>query len=195
MTPREPLRSGWHALLVGLHAGPRARLTVAGCAVAGLVVAGLVVAGLVATAAPLHAQRRTSLTLAGWPLTTTSTTGGDFENGFVLLGSTTFTVDALNNFPAFSPRATTVEVQCVPACPASGALPVTGVQWRRNDQVTWTTLTTAYVPVESRTVTYNGTNDPWSQTMHWRYVLNWTAHPPQATSQFRIRYRLTVASP
>lgn len=147
-------------------------------------------------AAPgLQAQWNTSLTIAGWPLTATTTDGAAFEAGGVLLGTTTFTVDATSNFIFFPNRATTVEVRCVPACPRSGTLPLSGVQWRRNDQAAWTTLTTTFVTVESRTLTFNGANDPWSQSMHWRYALSWTANPPTAASQFRIEYRLTVAAP
>lgn len=164
-----PRRSSWRALVIGLL--------------------------VVAAAQPARAQRRTTLTIAGWPLTATTTTGADFEAGFILLGSTSFTVDAESNQPAFSPRSATVEVQCVPACPRSGTLALAGVQWRRNDQVAWTTLTTAYVPIETRTMVFNGLNDPWSQTVHWRYALDWVTTPPTAASQFRIRYRLTMAAP
>ena len=150
--------------------------------------------GLVGAPTQLTAQQ-TVLTLSGWPLTVTSTTGGDFEVGAVSLGSTTFSVDATTNVPAKSPRSTTVQVQCVPACPRSGTLPLAGLQWRRSDQAAWTTLTTAYADIETRTVTFNGLNDPWSQTVLWRYALSWTANPPTAASQFRLRFRLVVAAP
>ena len=178
MIARVPLRSGWRAL------------------VAGLLVAGLLSAGLLAAAArDAGAQRRTSLAISGWPLTTTSTSANDFEAGFVLLGATSFTVDAVSNTPAFTLRSTTVSVQCVPACPRGGTLPLAGVQWRRNDQATWNTLTTAYVAIETRTLSFGGVNDPWSQTVQWRYALNWATNGPTAASQFRIRFRLTVAAP
>ena len=170
MTARVPLRSGWRALLAGL----------------------LVVA---TTARDAGAQRRTSLTISGWPLTATSTSATDFEAGFVLLGTTSFTVDAVSNMPAFTLRSTTVSVQCVPVCPRAGTLPLAGVQWRRNDQATWTTLTTAYVPIETRTLSFGGVNDPWSQTVQWRYALDWATNGPTAATQFRLRFRLTVAAP
>lgn len=174
MTTRVPLRSGWRALLAGT-----------------LVVAVLLVVAVHEAAA----QRQTSLAIAGWPLTAASTSATDFEAGFVLLGATSFTIDALSNTPAFTLRSTTVSVQCVPACPRSGTLPLAGVQWRRSDQATWTTLTTAYVPIETRTLSFGGVNDPWSQTVQWRYALDWATNPPTAASQFRIRFQLTVAAP
>jgi hypothetical protein len=153
----------------------------------------LVIAAL--STVPAAAQARTSLTVAGWPLTTTTTTAADFEAGAVALGSTSFTVDLLATNPPMTSRVTLVEVQCVPACPRSGTLPLTGLQWRRDDQATWTPLTTAYVAIESRTATFNGANDPWSRTMHWRYALTWAGNPPTAASEFRLRYRLTVTPP
>jgi len=167
LTKRVPLRSGWRALLAGL---------------------------LVSVSQDAGAQR-TVLSLSGWPRTVTSTSATDFEAGFVLLGATTFTVDATTNTPVLTSRSTTVAVQCVPACPRTGTLPLAGVQWRRNDLATWNTLTTAYVPIETRTLVFGGVNDPWTQTLQWRYALNWATNGPTAASQFRIRFRLTVAAP
>jgi hypothetical protein len=153
----------------------------------------LLLAALATTAA--DAQARSNLTVAGWPLATTSTAASDFEAGGVALGATTFTVDLVATTPPLTTRGTSVEVQCVPACPRSGTLPLAGVQWRRSDQATWTTLTTAYVLIESRTATFNGANDPWSRTMYWRYALTWAGNPPTAASQFRVSFRLVVAAP
>lgn len=169
MTARVPLRSGWRALLAGLF--------------------------VVVATRDAGAQRRTNLDISGWPLTATSTSANDFEAGFVLLGATTFAVDAVSNNPALTLRSTTVEVQCVPVCPRSGTLPLAGVQWRRNDQAAWNTLTTAYAAIETRTLSFGGANDPWSQTVQWRYALDWVTNGPTAASQFRIRFRLTVAAP
>jgi hypothetical protein len=155
-----------------------------------------VCAGLLLLAFPaLAPAQQTSLTLAGFPLTTTSTTGGDYEAGAVSIGSTTFTVNATSNFPTLSPRTTTVYVTCRAACPRSGTLSINGLQWKRADQVAWTTITTGYVVVESRSVTFNGANDPWTQTVQWRYLLNWTTTAPTAASSFYIRFRLEVAAP
>lgn len=143
----------------------------------------------------VEAQARTTLTVSGWPLAATSTSAAEFEAGSVALGSTAVTVDLVATNPPLTSRSTTVEVQCVPACPRSGTLPLLGLQWRRDDQATWTPLTTAYAIIETRTATFNGANDPWSRTIHWRYTLTWAGNPPMAVSEFRLRFRLTVAPP
>lgn len=153
----------------------------------------LLVAALATRA--VEAQARTQLTVSGWPLTSTTTSAADFEAGAVALGSSTITVDLTDTNKPLTDRSTTVDVQCVPACPRSGTLPLTGLQWRRDDQATWTALTTAYVIIESRTSTWGGVNDPWSRTMYWRYVLTWAGNPPTPQSEFRLRFRLTVAAP
>jgi hypothetical protein len=158
----------------------------------------MLLAALLVVPAVAGAQggRRTSLTMTGWPLTLASTSGNDFEAGFVMLGSTTFTVDATSNSGSqFPNRSTTVEVQCAGGCPESGSLSVGDVQWRRADQVAWTSLTTNFVAIEQRDLVFDGVNDPWGQSMQWRYLLSWTGSPPTAASQFRVRFRLLVTAP
>lgn len=150
---------------------------------------------LLATAPALVRAQQTRMNITGWPITRTTTTGADFEAGAIALGSTSVTVDARTNGPPLSPRTTTVAVSCVPACPRTGTLSLAGLQWRRDDQVGWTTLTTTDVVVEQRQVFFNGANDPWTRTIEWRYVLNWLTNPPTAATQFRIRFRLTVTAP
>ncbi len=156
-------------------------------------------AGLLLAVAPRSAEGQlwgTRLTLTGFPLTVTSTSANDFEAGAVSLGSTTFTVDIVTNlFSLFRNRVTTVSVQCVAPCPFSGATSAAGLQWRRDDQATWTNLTTTYVEIEERTATHNGANDPWGRTLHWRYQLDWTGNPPTPATQYRVRFRLQVAAP
>jgi hypothetical protein len=156
------------------------------------------VLALLAAALATHsveAQARTILTVSGWPLAVSSTSASEFEAGAVALGSTAFAIDLVATNPPLVNRSTTVEVQCVPACPRSGTLPLVGLQWRRDDQATWTPLTTAYAIIESRVATFDGANDVWSRTMYWRYALTWAGNPPMAVSEFRIRFRLTVAPP
>jgi len=142
-----------------------------------------------------RAQRQTVLTVATFPLVVTTTTGNDFENGSVALGSLNFSVNATTNSPAFSPRETTVQIMCVAAaCPNQGTLSLTGLQWRLGVGGTWTQLTTAYVTVETRDVVFSGSNDPWSNDIYFRYVLSWTGNPPTASqTRWRIRFRLVVA--
>lgn len=152
---------------------------------------------LCAAARPAHAQigRRTQLTVTGLPFTVTQTTPADFDAGFVILGTLTFTVDATSNFPSFSPRLTTVNVRCFAPCPSSGTLSATRVQWRRGDLGTWNNLTTTLSPVEARTVTPGGANDPWTNTIQFRYTLAWASVPPTAATQFRVELELVVTAP
>jgi len=162
---------------------------------AGLFIASLALLAALTALAPRAAAAQTiRLTLNGWPLTAPATDGAAFEAGFVLIGTTSFTVDV--TVPGLR-RATTVQVECRGGCPQNGGgnLPLTGLQWRRADQSGWTTLTEDYVDIETRNVNFLLENDPWSQTMYWRYLLDWTANPPSPNSTFRIRFRLLVTAP
>lgn len=161
---------------------------------------GLVAGLLAAASAPAAAQnQRTSLTVTGLPLSVTSTVADDFEAGFVSLGTFTFTVDLTTNAgrpPGFVDRVTTVAVRCGSPCPTSGTLPVGALQWRRGDQVTWTPLSTAWADVETRAATFNGSNDPWSNTVAWRYLVSWTGSPPTALpTTWQLELQLTVTAP
>ena len=160
-----------------------------------LVVAAVALA-LGAPSAVESQGRRTVLSVTGLPLTVTSTTAADFDAGSVTLGSAVFTVDlTTNSGGGFSPRLTTVDVRCGTPCPASGTLAAGSLQWRRNDLGVWNALTTTFVFVEQRTATFNGTNDPWSNTLFWRYVVSWTGNPPAAATAFYLEFQLTVATP
>ena len=142
------------------------------------------------------ARQNTRITLSGFPLAVATTTGADFQAGFVSLGTMSFSVDATTLSLLFTTRTATVAVLCdAGSCPQTGTLPVSGLQWRRADLATWNTLTTSPVVVETRSMTWGGTNDPWSNSVEWRYQLSWTATPPQALTRWRIRFQLTVTAP
>lgn len=163
-------------------------------------VAGFVAAlGVALLAAPSAARAQfffTRMTVADFPLTNTGPTILDFDAGSVSLGSTAYSVELLLNFfGSFSPRVTAVAVRCNTPCPASGTAPVARLQWRRADLATWNTLTTTFVNIETRTATFGGTNDPWSNAMFWRYQLSYTAVPPMAATQFNIQFQLQVTAP
>lgn len=155
---------------------------------------------LVLVFAPLRAEaqgnRRTNLTISGFPLTVASTTIAQFDAASIIIGNSTFTVDLRTNTGGggFSPRVTTVAVNCLAPCPTTGTLPVGGLQWRRSDLAAWTPLTTTPTTVEIRTVFFNGVNDAWTNSMQWRYVANWVTTPPGSTS-FGIQYQLVVTAP
>jgi len=149
---------------------------------------------------PLRAEsqgnRRTNLTITGFPLTVASTTIAQFDAAAIIIGNSTFTVDLRTNTGGggFSPRVTTVRVNCLAPCPTTGTLPVGGLQWRRNDLAAWTSLSTTPTTIEARTPVFNGANDPWSNSMQWRYAANWVTTPPGSTS-YRIQYQLVVTAP
>jgi hypothetical protein len=148
------------------------------------------------TAATAFAQgnRRTNIVVSGFPLTVASTTVTDFDNGFILFGSTSFTVDLRTNTGGggFSPRVTTVQVRCGTPCPTTFAQ----VQWRTAAQPTWQSLNNvAFQTIESRTATFNGTNDPWSRTVEWRHQLLWASTPPVVSRQIAIDFQLVVTAP
>lgn len=163
-----------------------------------LILSPLVIAALVFGPRTLEGQgqRRTEITLSGFPISNVSTAPADFDAGFVLLGSTSWTVDLTRNQGAggFSPRVTTVNVVCAAPCPASGTLPVGSLEWRRADLGVWNPLSTTPTLVETRTATFNGTNDPWTNSVQWRYALSWTGTPPSAAT-FNVAFELVVTAP
>lgn len=176
---------------------PAARLsTIRGAARATARVVSIAAAfSLLAGVSPLSAQgnRRTVLTVTGFPLTVATTSADDFTTGSISFGSTSFSVDLTTNSGGggFSPRVTTVNVLCAAGCPGT----VAQVQWRRADLGVWNSLTTAPVFIEARTATFSGTNDPWSRSVEWRYLLVWATTPPAAEVSFPISFELVVTAP
>jgi hypothetical protein len=166
--------------------------------------AGALLCGALAlSAVPAGAQggpppgvgRRTAITVSGLPFNVTAITPADFDAGFVILGTMNFTVDATGNNPAFSPRVATVNLRCFAPCPATGTLAATGLQWRRGDLGTWNALTTTLTLVQSRPMTFNGANDPWSNTVQFRYLLSWATTAPAPVTQFQLEVQLVVTAP
>jgi len=157
----------------------------------------LAIVGLIAPELGAQGQRLSVLTLSGFPLTSTTTTVANFDAGFVSIGTTSFTVDLTRNAGGggFSPRVTTVQVLCALPCPASGTLPPGALQWRRADLGAWNAIGTTGALVETRTATFNGANDPWGNSVDWRYALSWTGTPPTDATQFNIAFELVVTAP
>ncbi len=150
---------------------------------------------LAALAAPMGAAaQQTTLALTGFPVAFTTPTGADFVSGSIQSATTTtYTVNATSGSTA--QRTTVVSVRCRTPCPASGAKALSTLQWRGADLGTWTTLTTTNVFVEQRAVFRNGANDPWSNSVLWRFLLDWTTDPPMASTRFNVRFTLTVTVP
>lgn len=152
-------------------------------------VAAVVVLTVMATTAAAQ-NRLTQLTVSGFPLSDTETSIAELDAGSIALGSTDFTVDLLTNSGnPYRNRYTNIEVICAAPCPVD----VTRLQWRRADQATWNTLSDVnWTSIEVRLATIDGANDPWSQTVFWRYLVDWTTSPPAAAKEYRIQFRLTT---
>jgi hypothetical protein len=153
----------------------------------------LVAVALLGSSASLEAQnRRTVLTVTGLPLTVTGTTVADFDAGSVSVGTMNFSVDLTTNAGgAFPTRVTAVQVRCGATCTGNfGRL-----QWRRNDLGVWNTLTTTYATIETRTATFNGVNDPWNNSILFRYQLAYATDAPSAATQYTLQIQLVVTAP
>lgn len=149
-----------------------------------------VVVGPVAASA-----QQINLSVSGLPLTFATPTGADFAAGFIeSAAQTTFTVNAASG-PANALRTTTVSVRCRTPCPSNGSKPLATLQWRRIDQAGWNTLSTTNMVVESRPQRRNDTNDPWTNAIVWRFLLDWNTDVPGPATRFDIVFTLTVTTP
>lgn len=144
---------------------------------------------------PAHAQR-TQLSVSGFPVTFTAPTAAELTSGIVTSATaTTFAVNAQTGTTA--QRTATVSIRCQAPCPVSGTKTVGELQWRRADLAAWNTLSTSDVNIESRAMFRNqplpASNDPWSNSLYWRFLINWNDTP--GTSTYNIVMTLTVTVP
>lgn len=138
--------------------------------------------------------QRFDLTVTGLPLTFSSPMGADFVAGSIQAATTTtFTVDQSTG--PNDPRQTSVYIRCGSPCASAGAKAVAALQWRRADQGTWNSLTTTNTLIESRTVTRNSQNDPWSNSILWRFLLNWDTDLPGTMSTYNVVFTVMVTAP
>ena len=153
----------------------------------------LVAVALLGSSTALAAQnQRTMIIVGGLPLTVTGITTTDFDAGSVTVGTVGFTVDlTTNSGGGFTTRVVTVNVRCGAVCTGNFAR----YQWRRNDLGVWNTLSTTYATVETRTSTFGALNDPWSNSIHFRYLLSYATVPPQAATQHTLQFQLVVTAP
>jgi hypothetical protein len=132
---------------------------------------------LVLFVSPLAAQK-TTLTLANATVTFPAPTAADYVNGYVDAATgVLFTLTA----PAGGSRTTTVLIRATSASLGSGKV-IGDLEWRRSDLVSWNTITSTDVQVEQRTMVKNGLNDPWSNTIFFRMLLDWTKDAPATYS-------------
>ena len=140
---------------------------------------------LVLFAFPLAAQK-TSLTLASASVTFPAPTAADFINGFVDAPTgMTFTINSVNGLQ----RTTTVSIRSISAN-LGGGKAIADLEWRRSDLATWNSITLTDSQVEQRIVINKGLNDPWSNTIFFRMVLNWTTDAPATYSG---TYQITLS--
>jgi hypothetical protein len=160
-----------------------------------LVLAGMVLCQGAAAAQGGLPALRIELQATGLPVAFPAVSGADYNAGSVLATiPTEYTVESTKG-PAGIERRTTVHVRCGTPCPNSGSLTAARLQWRRGDQQNWTTLATTDQLVEERILTRSGANDPWSGTIHWRYLLDWTQVPALSSGTFPIIITLTTGAP
>lgn len=143
---------------------------------------------LVFAASPLAAQK-TSLTVTGGTITFPAPTAADYIAGFVnSTTGVTFTINSTNGVQ----RTTTVSIRSTSASLGNGKV-LGDLQWRRSDLATWTSITQTNAQVEQRIVVNKGLNDPWSNTVFFRMLLNWTSDAPATyTANYQITLSQTV---
>jgi hypothetical protein len=140
---------------------------------------------LVIAASPLAAQK-TNLTLAGGTIAFPAPAAADYIAGFVnSTTGVTFTVNAQNG----ASRTTTISIRSTSANLGNGKV-IGDLQWRRSDLATWNSISLTDAQVEQRIVVRNGLNDPWSNTIFFRMVLNWTSDAP---ATYSANYQITLS--
>lgn len=140
---------------------------------------------LALVASPLAAQK-TSLTVTGGTITFPAPTATDYIAGFVNATSgATFTINSVNGIQ----RTTTVTIRSTSADLGNSKV-IGDLQWRRSDLATWNSITLTDAQVEQRIVINRALNDPWSNTIFFRLVLNWTTDGP---ATYSANYQITLS--
>ena len=140
---------------------------------------------LVLCASPLAAQK-TILTLTGATITFNAPTAADYIAGYIDSPTgVTFTLSAQTG----ASRTTTVSVRSTSASLGGGKV-IGDLRWRRSDLAAWNSMTLTDAQVEQRVQVRNGANDPWSNTVFFRMLLNWTTDPP---ATYSANYQITLS--
>lgn len=150
--------------------------------------AATILVALALRATPAAAQNpRTDLTLAGATITFPAPTANDYVAGFVNSATgVTFTVNAASGT---QPHTTTILIRATSASLGGGKV-IGDLQWRRSDLATWTSITATDAQIEQRVQVRNGLNDPWSNTVFFRLLLNWTTDAP---ATYAANYQITLS--
>jgi hypothetical protein len=140
---------------------------------------------LVLFAFPLAAQK-TTLTLTNGAVTFPAPTAADYINGYVDAPTgVTFSINSVNGLQ----RTTTISIRSTSANLGGGKV-IADLEWRRSDLATWNSVTLTDAQVEQRIVINKGLNDPWSNTIFFRMVLNWTTDAP---ATYSANYQITLS--
>ena len=140
---------------------------------------------LVLFASPLAAQK-TTVTLTSAAVTFPAPTAADYINGYVDAPTgMTFTINSVNG----AQRTTTISIRSISAN-LGGGKAIADLEWRRSDLATWNSITLTDAQVEQRVVVNKGLNDPWSNTIFFRMLLNWTTDAPATYSG---TYQITLS--
>jgi hypothetical protein len=130
---------------------------------------------------------RTELTLAGATIIFPTPSASDYTAGFInSTTGVTFTVDATNGSV---PHTTTILIRATSAALGGGKV-IGDLQWRRSDLTTWTSITATNAQVEQRLQTRGILNDPWSNTIFFRMLLNLATDPP---ATYSANYEITLS--
>ena len=114
-------------------------------------------------------------------------TANDYAAGFVnSTTGVTFRVDAT---VGAQPHTTTILIRSLSTSLGGGKV-IGDLQWRRSDLATWTSISLVNAQVEQRPQVMNVLNDPWSNTIFFRMLLNWTTDPPATYSG---NYQITLS--
>ena len=135
------------------------------------------------------AAQKTILTVTGGTVTFPAPTAADFDAGYIDSPTgATFTVNAQTG----ASRTTTVSISSTSATLGGGKV-IGELQWRRSDLAVWNSMAVTDAQVEQRVQVRNGLNDPWSNTIFFRMLLNWTTDPPATyTANYVITLSQTV---
>jgi len=144
-------------------------------------------------APPVEAQQFRFRVLAGNPVAFPIPTEANFDAGFVLAtDAIDFDVDARTGASIL--RSSSVSIRATSGV-MGGSKPIGDLQWRRADLGgAWTSMTTTNAVVQSMNIRRNALNDPWSNSIEIRVLLDWTTTPP-ATYTPGLVLTLTIAPP
>ena len=136
-------------------------------------------------ASPLAAQK-TILTLAGATITFNAPTAADYIAGYIDSPTgVSFTLSAQTG----TSRTTSVSIRSTSAS-LGGAKAIGDLEWRRSDLANWNPITLIDAQVEQRIQVRGVLNDPWTNTIFFRMVLNWTTDAP---ATYSANYQITLS--